>query len=217
MTLPALVGKYKEKVLVTQVKKTYSELQNALKMYAAKNGCSDITCISDTNQTTEDLVKRMYEQFSGAKFCETNNTKETLCKNTAIKATKPFNNGYGQTGQEDAFSRPYFITASGSAIKGLQYNECPRTVQQYIRDEKGNFVDSDNDGQPDTKAVISNTCAILYFDANGTQNGPNQFGADVYRINLLSSGQFTLRYNLDKTLTEGKLYYTPYNIGVEMK
>lgn len=217
MTLPALVGKYKEKVLVTQVKKTYSELQNALKMYAAKNGCSDITCISDTNQTTEDLVKKMYEQFSGAKFCETNNTKDKQCKNTGIKANKPINNGYGLTGIGDSFSRPYFITASGSAIKGLQYNECPRTVQQIIRDENGNYIDSDNDGQPDTKAVISNTCAILYFDANGTQNGPNQFGADVYRINLLSSGQFTLGYDLNKTLTEDKLYYTPYNVGVEMK
>ena len=217
MTLPSLVGKYKEKVLVTQVKKTYSEFQNALKMYAAKNECSDITCISDLNSTSEELTMKIYKQFSGAKFCEKNNVKETLCKNVSVKANKPFNNGYGQTGNEDGFSRPYFVTASGSAIKGLQYNQCPRNVQQNIRDKNGNFVDEDNDGNPDTKTVTSYNCAIFYFDANGTQNGPNQFGADIYRINMLSSGKISLLYNLDKTLTEDKLYYTPYNVGVEMK
>lgn len=217
MTLPALVGKYKEKVLVTQVKKTYSEFQNALKMYNARNECSDITCISDLNSTSDELTRKMYKQFSGAKFCEKNNTKEAVCKNTGVKADKPLNNGYGQTGIGDSFSRPFFVTASGSAIKGVQYNACPRTIQQNIRDENGNYVDEDNDGNPDTTTVTTDTCAIFYFDANGTQNGPNQFGADIYRINLLSSGKITLGYNLDKTLTEDKLYYTPYNLGVEMK
>ncbi len=217
MTLPALVGKYKEKVLVTQVKKTYSVFQNALKMYAAKNECSDITCISDLNSTSEELTMKIYKQFSGAKFCEKNNTKDKLCKGTSIKNNKPLNNGYGQTGVADSFPYPYIASANGYSIGARQYNQCPRNIQQNIRDENGNFVDEDNDGIPDTKTVTSYTCAIFYFDANGTQNGPNQFGADIYRIDMLSSGKITLGYNLDKTLTEDKLYYTPYNIGVEMK
>ena len=217
MTLPALVDKYKEKVLVTQVKKTYSEFQNALKMYAAKNECSDIACISDVNSTSEELTMKIYKTFSGAKFCETKNNKETLCKNIAIKGRKPINNGSGQTGYESSFSRPYIITTSGSAIRSIQYNQCPRDIQEKITDRNGNFVDKDNDGNPDTRTVTIYNCATFYLDANGTQNGPNQFGADIYAIDILSNGKIKLGYNLGKTLTEDKLYYTPYNIGVEMK
>ena len=34
LTLPSIVAHYKEKVLVTQVQKAYSEMQNALKLYS---------------------------------------------------------------------------------------------------------------------------------------------------------------------------------------
>lgn len=32
-------------------------MQNALKLYAAKNECSEAACISDTNGTDEDITK----------------------------------------------------------------------------------------------------------------------------------------------------------------
>jgi len=218
MTLPAVVNKYQEKVLVTQVKKTYSELQNALKMYAAKNECSDIVCISDLNSTSVELTKKLYEQFSKTKLCTNSNAKDKFCKNISVKSNKPTNNGYGQTGEADTFSRTYFLTANGAAIRAVQYNECPRTVDERIRDENGNFVDEDNDGKLDTKPVTKHYCAIIYFDANGTAKGPNQFGADIYRLNILDSGKIEDVQNLLKTpLTEGKLKYTPYNLGVEIK
>lgn len=218
MTLPTLVGKYQEKVLVTQVKKTYSELQNALKMYAVKNECSDISCISDLNSTSEELTKKLYEQFSKTKLCDSSKSKDKFCKNVAIKANKPFNNGYGQTGAGDMFSRTYFLTANGGAIRAVQYNECPRTVDENIRDENGDFVDEDNDGKLDTKPVTKHYCAIIYFDANGTAKGPNQYGADIYRLNILDSGKIEEdQNNLQAPLVEGKLKYTPYNIGTEMK
>ena len=216
MTLPSLIGNYKEKVLVTQVKKTYSELQNALKMYAAKNECSDIACISDTGSTTEALNKKLYEQFQGTRFCS--KTKEPNCPGIKIKANKPINNGQGQTGYGDVFGPPYFITASGAAIRAYQYNKCPFEYEGYKTDANGNYVDEDNDGIFDKATTISNICAIIYIDANGPNKGPNQFGADVYRFNITTDNKLIpFGSYIQYTLTQDKLNYTPYNIGVEFK
>ena len=215
MTLPALVGKYKEKVLVTQVKKTYSELQNALKMYAAKNECSDITCISDTESTTEALNQKLYEQFRGTRYCP--KTQKPNCPNTPIKSNTPHNNGMGQTGYSDGFVPPYFLTANGAAIKATQLNKCPFEYETHKVDSNGNYVDEDNDGEFDKYITTSNTCARIYIDANGPRKGPNQFGADIYRFNITSDNELTSDDYIKYTLSHDKLNYTPYNVGVEMK
>ena len=217
LTLPALTAKYQEKILVTQVKKSYSELQNALKMYAAKNECSDMTCISDLNSTSEELIQKLFKQFKGAKYCEKGN-KDKICSETPIKDNKLYNNGQGVAGNSDSFLQPFFVSANGAAYRGIQQSTCNRTVDYNDRDENGNFVDKDNDGVWDTKPMIEDWCATFYFDANGTNKGPNQFGADIYRINIKDNGKlYIFTTQLTKTLTTDKLYYTPYNLGVEIK
>lgn len=217
MTLPTLIGNYKEKILVVQVKKSYAELQNAIKMYAARNECSDMSCISDLNSTSEELLNKLYQQFSGAKYCEQGN-KEKICRSVPIKSNTPWNNGQGYTGAPDGFSPPYIVSANGSAYKVIQRTECIRQNEYNDRDENGNFVDADNDGNFDTHIETETWCAAFYFDANGTNKGPNQFGADIYRINIQEGGKFqNFTSSLNKTLTTDKLYYTPYNIGSEIK
>ena len=217
ITLSATISNYKEKVLVTQVKKTYSQMQNALKMYAAENNCSDISCISDLNGTTLEFNERLFKQYNGAKFCNTN-SKEKICENISIKSNTPFNNGYGQTGAADGFLKPYFVNADGSAIRGVQYSSCIREEEYNVRDENGNYVDEDNDGNLDTKIITIDYCATIYIDANGTAKGPNQFGADIYRFNIVSTGKLsTITTQLNDVLTKNKLNYVPYNLGVNIK
>ena len=216
MTLPALTAKYKEKILITQIKRAYSDLQNALKLYAAQNECSDISCISDTNSTTNELTVKLYSQFKGAKFCDINNNSKQ-CVNTYIKAATPLNDGNGNLAYIDNFRKPFFISANGAAFQVTQYNQCPRDVERKRKDENGNYI-RDADGNIETYTTTSNICAVLYFDANGTHNGPNQIGADVYLFSILSNGKVSdLDNNIWTALTKGELHYTPYEPGQAIK
>ena len=216
LTLPSVVAHYKEKVLVTQVQKAYSEMQNALKMYSAQNNCSDITCISDTNQTSAQLADKLFAQFQGAKRCPgTYDYSRKICKTVQIKNKTPYYENGVAIGS-DGFS-PAFISANGVAYKVSQYNKCPSEYEVILRDEAG-FPVLDEDGKPKTYKALSGNCALIYFDANGVNKGPNQFGADIYRFDLTYDGKFVSYKNMiNPALTKGKLEYTPYKLGEPKK
>ncbi len=216
LTLPSVVAHYKEKVLVTQVQKAYSEMQNALKMYSAQNNCSDITCISDTNQTSAQLADKLFAQFQGAKRCPgTYDYNRKICKAVQIKNKTPYYQD-GVASNPDALA-PYFISANGVAYQVLQYNKCPSEYEVTLRDEAG-FPILDENGKPKKNKGIFVSCALIYFDANGVNKGPNQFGADIYRFNLTYDGKFVSFENMiNPALTKGKLEYTPYKLGEPKK
>ena len=212
LTLPSVVAHYKEKVLVTQVKKAYSEMQNALKMYSAQNNCSDITCISDTNQTSAEFADKLFAQFQGAqKFPGTWNPRLKMCKSIPIKGDIPYYSN-GVTSATDAFS-PYFISANGVAYNVSQFSQCPRIAESPILDKDGYPV-LDENGQPKKYQETTYSCALIYFDANGVNKGPNQFGADIYRFDIMfDSKSLSKNESMTSVLTKGKLKYTPYEIG----
>ena len=212
LTLPSVVAHYKEKVLVTQVKKAYSEMQNALKMYSAQNGCSDITCISDTNQTSAELADKLYAQFQGAQKCPgTWNPRLKMCKSILVKSNTPYYIN-GITAHSESFI-PYFISADGVAYYVTQYNQCPRLTEYTILDQNG-YPILDKNGQPKKSQYTADFCAIIHFDANGVNKGPNQFGADIYRFDFLfDSKSLSKNESMTSVLTKGKLKYTPYEIG----
>ena len=212
LTLPSVVAHYKEKVLVTQVKKAYSEMQNALKMYSAQNGCSDITCISDTNQTSAELADKLYAQFQGAQKCPgTWNPRLKMCKSILVKSNTPYYIN-GITAYSESFI-PYFISADGVAYYVTQYNQCPRLTEYTILDQNG-YPILDKNGQPKKSQYTADFCAIIHFDANGVNKGPNQFGADIYRFDFLfNSKSLSKNESITSVLTKGKLKYTPYEIG----
>ena len=212
LTLPSVVAHYKEKVLVTQVQKAYSEMQNALKMYSAQNNCSDISCISDTNQTDAELADKLFAQFQGAKRCPgTWDMTRKICKTVEIKNKTPYYVN-GVTASGDGFS-PVFVSANGVAYKVKQYNKCPSEYEITLRDDAG-FPILDEDGKPKKKKGKYVNCALIYFDANGVNKGPNQFGADIYRFNLTYDGKFVSYEDMiNPALTKGKLEYTPHKLG----
>ncbi len=216
LTLPSVVAHYKEKVLVTQVQKAYSEMQNALKMYSAQNNCSDITCISDTNQTSAELADKLFAQFQGAKRCPGDwDMTRKICKTVQIKNKTPYYEN-GVTASGDGFS-PVFVSANGVAYKVKQYDKCPSEFEITLRDDAG-FPILDEDGKPKKKKGKYVNCALIYFDANGVNKGPNQFGADIYRFNLTYDGKFVSYGDMiNPALTKGKLEYTPHKLGQPKK
>ena len=216
LTLPSVIANYKEKVLVTQVQKAYSEMQNALKLYSAQNNCSDISCISNTNQTSVELADRLYEQFQGAKKCaQSSYSKRRMCKAITVKCRAPFYSN-GVTAGCDTIS-PDFVSVNGVAYHVIQIPECPRIVEQVVTDNDG-FIVTDENGQPKKKQITLTNCALVYFDANGVEKGPNQFGADIYRFDLNYDGRFFNQGNMiDSVVTTGKLEYTPYKFGQSKK
>ncbi len=216
LTLPSVIANYKEKVLVEQVQKAYSEMQNALKLYSAQNNCSDISCISNTNQTSVELADRLYEQFQGAKKCaQSPYSMRRMCKAITVKCRTPYYSN-GVTAGCDTIS-PDFVSANGVAYNAIQIPECPRIVEQVVTDNDG-FIVTDENGQPKKKQIMLTNCALVYFDANGVEKGPNQFGADIYRFDLDYDGRFFNQGNMiDSVVTTGKLEYTPYKFGQSKK
>ena len=116
MTLPALVSKYKDKVLVSQAKKLYSETLNGIKMYTAKNYCANESCLFDTSKSIDEVNRELFKMFEGATYCEQGNQKP-LCQKYMVLSYKKFNNGYGQTGYSDNITQPFILLKSGAVIK----------------------------------------------------------------------------------------------------
>ncbi len=206
MTLPTLVTKYKDKILVSQAKKLYSETFNGIKMYTAKNYCANESCLFDISKTTDEVNREFFKMFEGATYCE-KGSKKKLCQKYMVLSNTKLNNGYGQTGYGDNIAPPFILLKSGAVIKIAQQNECPRTYESKVRDENGNFT-----GEVEIKTT--NICANIYLDSNGPK-APNQRGADIFVHTFNINNKFGIDRLFNKVLTEGKLQYTPYRAGVE--
>lgn len=212
ITLPTLVSNYKDKILISQAKKLYSETINGIKMYTAKNYCANESCLFDTSRSTDEVNREFFKMFEGATYCEKNN-KKPICQKYMILANSKINNGYGQTGYGDNMIQPFIVLKTGSIIKIAQYTSCIREVETKVKDENGNYI-LDSEGNPKTQTVILDNCAYIYLDSNG-QKGPNQRGADIFVHKFTSKNKIIIDTNFTKLLTEDKLKYTPYKVGVE--
>lgn len=212
MTLPTLTAKYNDKVLLNQIKRSYSITENAIKLYMATNECSDTLCMFDTSKTALEINKRLASVLKGAKVCEKNTPKN--CEGYGVKAIRPFNNGYGILGYSNSMFSPKILLSDGSQIKVQQSNECPRELVTNVKDENGNFI-VDSDGNFVTKIILDRNCAVLYLDVNGPK-GPNQSGADVFSFIIMVDGTID-KDTISKVLLTEKFEYVPYNVGDPVK
>ena len=145
MTMPMLLAKYQNMVLLTRVKKTYSTITNAINLAKADIGdTTNITSIFNLSNTSVQTLETMKKYFTGAVLCESVNT----CPNYPVKAQ------YGQSNvitgameYRDRFSPPYLKLADGSFLKISQYSSCStmRTATKCITDSSGNPV-ANSDG-----------------------------------------------------------------------
>ena len=213
MTIPTLVTNYQDKVMVNKAKLAHSQLNNALKLYAATNDCyGDILCLFNTNKTSDEVAQDFSTVLKGSKVCNPNIVKskrDKYCKDSIkIKDQK---NPYKVDGAYEASDAigidGRIILSNGMIYKIAQRSSCYTEAEHVVRDEYG-FDTGER------SYYTSDSCAVIYIDTNGL-TPPNQYGRDIFRYNISVTGQIISYGNMiDPILKENKLgKYVEYNLG----
>lgn len=218
MTMPSVIAKYQDKVLITATKKAYSTIQNALVSAQADGGLiGDNTYLFDVTQSSTDLAKRFQKYFNGAILCENKTSKE--CEKyydiRYMYATKQVLNG---STSGHTLNYPKLILPDGMILSLFQQASCLNTWYSCERDDKGNCK-KDADGNDIMKPESDDACGYIYFDVNGVK-GPNQYGRDAYSLKIRQkdlTGVFYNPYGAEslKNILSGteKLIYEKYKVG----
>ncbi len=221
MTLPALIGKYKEKVLVTAAKKGYSTITNAINKWNAENDIVGeyLTFFSAYN-SDEERLKALSKQLNIVKFCPENDV-EPCGGEYLVKQYKKYNDGQGNTAIFDILNWWRAVLADGSFVSirsEVENGSCIHKYWAYETDDKGYYIeDPSSPTGYKGKEATSNNCGIIYIDTNGLK-GPNQVGQDVFGINFSENGpnkrQDITRGNINYVLANDKLIETEnYTVG----
>lgn len=222
MTLPVLIAKYREKVLITGAKKCYSTVINAINKWLADNGSSGNyeyfwTSFEDQN----DLAKAIAKEMNAVNVC-THNDMTNCGGEYIIKLAKKTNNGSGKTAVFTHQNSNRIVLADGSFIvfiSEVQNGSCTHTYWQNKTDANGNFIPTTDPSNPhrfEGEYRTSSNCGFIAFDTNGLKE-PNQVGKDVFEIGSTNKG-FSSRDdaygNLNYVLTHDKLIKTDnYTVG----
>ena len=208
LTIPSLIAKYQDKVLIQQTKKAFSVFQNGLALASQDNGTpGDNSLTFPKDQTSDTVIKNFSKYFNGAQVCI--NRYQNGCWQyyyETLYGTPRYNN----TGEavSDVFSAPILILSDG-VIFVISSNRTGCENTRYT----GNKPDG-------TKyEYYSDICANITMDVNGVK-GPNQYGRDlylfwVYKNNIdINSGTGYGGTSLNNILSgKEKLIYTKYQKG----
>lgn len=210
LTMPALVQYFKDMVLISQAKKSYTNFLNVIKRMEAENGCTNYADIFANGESAPKIAKNIAEFYNGSQVCA---TKNQGCGNEyKVKIATPLNNGTGGIYLED-FGFPRINNVDGSSIylRDIRDNCVPYTVTVNKKDENGFYTG-------ETYTVTESRCATVIIDVNGEFKGPNQYGADVHQIIVLdkklepNDGNFGC---LKSIFVNNKLNYKKYSDNTE--
>ena len=222
MTLPALVNNYKEKQLVTQTKKTYSNIENAIRLAQQDLGSlGDNTILFDVTQTHAQAAQKFSKYFNGAKVCENKNQKGCSQYFYKIKYAVAYGGSGDTTKAFGLDSYPKILLTDGAVLSIQQESSCYRVFNDCKQDANGNCIKDENGDIIQTQNVGRN-CARIYMDVNGIKR-PNQFGADVYNIAVMTDNLVPSTWtpyggkSLINILTgKDKLEYENYKEGAKL-
>lgn len=214
MTLPALVNKYNEKVMVNKLKRTYSELVNAMDMRRAELGASDYEALFETEMSAAEQLDGFIKNLHVIERCSSSDKKGCggLYK---IKLKKRTNDGYGNV-RSGSVNGERAVLSDGTLVwfgKRNSEGGCITTHLKTETDDNGNYVLGDDD-KPVTSTYKANQCAEIYFDLNGSA-GQNQFGYDCYSFVVKKNfaDQHSGYGGMFDTMRTGKLDYENYSTG----
>ena len=205
LTLPSLLSNFRDKVMVSQAKKSYSNFQNVLNKMMADEGYTDYAGIFNTDETQLQKVQKFARYYNSAKVCSSVN--QGCGKVYPVKLATPTNNGSGGLSKE-YFDFPRIVTTDGSAIyfRNIRQNCEPFTYQADIKDSNG-FSTGEKQTITDTR------CTTVIFDVNGENKGPNQYGADIHQVLILPKKLSVIegaQGALNSILLQDKLKYQKY-------
>lgn len=212
-TIPGLVTNIQDKVLVPQIKKDYSMVQQALKSYLADSE-SNMRELFQYGGNSADTLNKLSKYIAITKNCG----HSTGCWDYDIKYNYPMNDGNGNFSSEAGSfgGSGYYATAILANGGRIAVNitgdaTCSRTDSGYQKDAAGNFILDSNGNKIPTSWTFTR-CGEIYFDVNGT-TGPNQYGIDVFMLTVgpdkaYSAGNFW--GSIDNVMKTGKVSYYNY-------
>ena len=173
LTLPNLIANYQKKVLVTRIKRTYSNIQNATILAQKDNdSIGDNSVLFNAADGYNKVSENFAKFFSGAKICKS----RSECPNFYydIEYATPLYKADG-TNSKYSSSFPLIVLNDGSImwVVGLNPGCETHRMDTYY----------DKNGQPHLAAVNQYHCAGIYFDVNGPIV-PNKFGEDVFLLKV---------------------------------
>jgi type II secretory pathway pseudopilin PulG len=219
LTLPALMAKYKDMVMINQLKKSYSAFLNALNLAKNEQGGMYLYVFDPSNSSTQ-TAQNILKYMKVAKDC---GTTVRGCLAPRYYYPQKTNNGAGGLANANNLDQnPTWynvILADGSSVGITQYkgsNACYMVFNNPILDSDGNYT-YDSDGNQQFSQASSYQCGMTFIDINGPSKGPNQLGADAYFIGVYPDGLWQYITNADKTISENKLFYDKYDFNGSYK
>lgn len=185
MTMPTLIQKNQDKELISRIKKTYSDVSNAIIRAQTDYGVvGDNSALFDPNNTSIETAEKFVKYFNGAKLCKSKTDRGCAQYYYDIKyATTKVDAGSGQT-VVDTANYPKIILNSGAVLAVYQYNnpDCYKMETANATDEYGRPI-KNPDGTNQTITWKNTRCALIRMDVNGLKN-PNQFGRDAFGLQV---------------------------------
>lgn len=219
MTLPALIHKNQDKVLISAVKKSYATINNALILAQNDFGViGDNSYLFNTEDDSAVVIQNLQKYFPGSIYCEYIGTKGCSPYYYEVKyATLQLDENNSAVGT--LLNMPKLILPDGSAftLSNNKRPNCYRREVSEVFDEYGRPVIG-SDGNPVTEVYETVTCGYIMFDVNGPKK-PNQFGRDVYMIYVTKNSTMATNSSmgaksLNNILTgNDELEYVNYNVG----
>lgn len=162
LTMPALIGKYQQKALISQLKKSYSTLHNTINLLNVENGVPYECYYSNTDGFHVSECNEFYEQF----FKKLNIIKTCAVRDKGCRAE------YKNVAQVLAEGGKQLNGACSHHVEGsIGYNLNDGSILYILS------IESDNLGFNNQNATF------IAVDVNGVK-GPNRWGYDLFYLNL---------------------------------
>lgn len=158
MTMPSLIAEHREKQTVSQLKKSYSTIQQAFLL--ARNEYGDIAdwSVAETGpQLSDDWFQKLKPYMNVVKYCglAASDPKNCMGENYQTLNKNRVNMNLNDNGSMGV----NFVLADGSSVRFVAYDK-------------------------DCKHFASGYCGNLYIDVNGAKK-PNQIGRDYFYFGIL--------------------------------
>ena len=171
MTLPSLIGRYQEKVTITQLKQTYSLLSQAFAMAVEENGTIDGWCPAESSYElcTETIYNTISKYIKIIRSCEVRSSYSGKDTCFAKEYSNRFNDTKWQTHQARSF-----VMINGTAVTFDAHN---------------------GDGHPSLwctakltgGSAYNGNCGSITVDINSVRK-PNVDGRDYFVFNIYKDG-----------------------------
>lgn len=166
MTLPALIQKQQEKILVNQLKKSYSAFSQAFLKVVAENGPAESWDIG--NHATLGGANKLYNLFK---------------PHLSVVEDCGINRGCFYTGTYKALNAPAFIWQPSTHTNYARGRLSDGTAFLFWSAGEGCNTDYSSDGS----GRYSKICGVIYVDVNGDKS-PNQAGVDYFMFIITKDG-----------------------------